>query len=231
CALEINKRANQFPSINNVSGKESFNENIIIKRELAENYCYYNKNYNNFNGGQEWAKESLKKHDFDKREYIYEYDDFRNANTHSELWNCCQLQLINEGILHEYLKNYWAKMILDWSENSKTALKIAIKLYNEFSINGKTVSTYADIMSSIMGIHDRSSNERNVFGKVRYINFNSYIKTFDVNAYMSKYPKGKENALIVQKIPTITFENYIKKRKKDVSITITSQEKKKKCTN
>ncbi|SBS92610.1 deoxyribodipyrimidine photo-lyase, putative [Plasmodium ovale curtisi] len=115
---------------------------------------------------------------------------------------------------------YWAKKILNWSENSKAALKCAIKLTNEFSIDGKTANTYASIMSSIMGVHDQSWNERSVFGKIRYMDYNSCKRNFDINLYMTKYPKGKENALIVQKIPTITFSNYIKKRKNNELIPV-----------
>ncbi|GAW81420.1 deoxyribodipyrimidine photo-lyase [Plasmodium gonderi] len=213
CVLEVNKHANSFPSINTVRGKESFNDDLIMKKELAENYCYYNKNYDNFNGGKEWAKESLKKHDADKREHLYDYEDFKNAKTHNDIWNCCQLQLINEGVIHEYLKIYWAKKILNWSENSKTALKYAMELNNEFSLDGKTSSGYVTIMWSIMGVHDQSLNERNIFGKIRYMNYNGCKRSFDMNMYISKYPKGRENAQIVQKIPTMTFASYLKKRK------------------
>ncbi|CRH00530.1 deoxyribodipyrimidine photo-lyase, putative [Plasmodium relictum] len=225
CVLEVNKYAHSNPSINTVSGKESFNEEIIIRKELADNFCYYNKNYNNYNGGKNWAKESLKKHDSDKREYLYEYDDFKNAKTHNDLWNCCQLQLIKEGIIHGYLRMYWAKKILNWSENSKTALKYAIKINDDFAIDGKSPNGYVGVMWSIMGVHDQGWNERSIFGKIRFMNYNGCKRKFDINMYMSKYPKGKENALTVQKIPTITFVNYLKKRKNSANI---SEEKKKK---
>ncbi|CRG97914.1 deoxyribodipyrimidine photo-lyase, putative [Plasmodium gallinaceum] len=225
CVLEVNKYAHSNPSINTVSGKESFNEEIIIRKELADNFCYYNKNYDNFNGGKSWAKESLRKHDSDKREYLYDYDDFKNAKTHNDIWNCCQLQLIKEGIIHGYLRMYWAKKILNWSENSKTALKYAIKINDDFAIDGKSPNGYVGVMWSIMGVHDQGWNERNIFGKVRFMNYNGCKRKFDINMYMSKYPKGKENALTVQKIPTITFVNYLKKRKNN---SIINEEKKKK---
>ncbi|KJP87130.1 hypothetical protein AK88_03176 [Plasmodium fragile] len=213
CVLEVHKHAYNNPSIHAVSGKESFSDDFIMRKELADNYCYYNRNYNNFEGGREWAKESLKKHDADKREYLYDYEDFKNANTHNEMWNCCQLQLINEGVMHEFLKVFWAKKILNWSANSQTALKYAIQLNEELSIDGKTPSGYASIMWSIMGVHDQSWNERNVFGKIRFINSNGCKRNFDMNMFVLKYPKGKENASIVKKIPTITFASYLKKRK------------------
>ncbi|GAB66930.1 deoxyribodipyrimidine photolyase [Plasmodium cynomolgi strain B] len=213
CVLEVHKHAYSNPSINAVSGKESFSDDFIMRKELADNYCYYNKNYDNFEGGRDWAKESLKKHDSDKREYLYDYEDFRSAKTHSDMWNCCQMQFIKEGIMHEFLKVFWAKKILNWSGNSQTALKYALQLNDEFSIDGKTPSGYISIMWSIMGVHDQSWNERSIFGKVRYINSNGCKRNFDMNAFMSKYPKGKENASIVKKIPTITFASYLKKRK------------------
>ncbi|KYO02331.1 putative deoxyribodipyrimidine photo-lyase [Plasmodium gaboni] len=226
CVLEVNKYAHNFPSINTIRGKETFNEEMVMKKELADNFCYYNKNYDNFNGGKDWAKDSLKKHDADKREYLYDYEDFKNAKTHEDLWNCAQLQLINEGIIHEFLRMYWCKQILNWSGNSKTALKYAMKLNDDFAIDAKSPYGYVSIMSSIMAIHDQSWNERNIFGKIRYMNYNSCKRHFDIDYYMQKYPRGKENALIVQKIPTITFSNYLKKRKYD-NITLEQSRKEK----
>lgn len=227
CVLEVHKHAYSNPSINAVSGKESFSDDFIMRKELADNYCYYNKNYDNFEGGRDWAKESLKKHDADKREYLYDYEDFRSAKTHSDMWNCCQLQFIHEGMMHDFLKVYWAKKILNWSGNSQTALKYALQLNDEFSIDGKTPSGYASIMWSIMGVHDQSWNERDIFGKVRFINSNGCKRNFDVNMFMSKYPKGKENASIVKKIPTITFASYLKKRKSGPALPLQESTRKK----
>lgn len=39
-----------------------FMEEAIIRRELSDNFCFYNENYDKFEGANNWAKESLTLH-------------------------------------------------------------------------------------------------------------------------------------------------------------------------
>lgn len=217
CVLEVNRFVRKNRSINTVSGKEAFNEEIIIRKELADNFCYYNKNYDTIEGAKEWARSTLTKHDSDERDYIYDYEDFKNGKTHDALWNCCQIQLIEEGIIHGYMRMYWAKKILEWTKNHKTALSFAIRLNDELAIDGKSANGYCGVMWSIVGIHDQGWKERNIFGKIRYMNLKGCENKFDVNQFKAKYAQGIENAKIVQKIPTISFVKYVEKRKQSPS--------------
>ena len=57
--------------IEDCDGKDSFLEQLIIRRELSENFCYYNNEYDSFNGFPDWAKKTLSEHKLDEREYIY----------------------------------------------------------------------------------------------------------------------------------------------------------------
>ena len=45
--------------------------------------------------------------------------------THDDLWNASQLQLVEEGKLHGFLRMYWAKKVLEWTDSPETALKEA----------------------------------------------------------------------------------------------------------
>lgn len=89
--------------------KEAFLEELIVRRELAENFCFYNENYDNHNGIPNWARKTLEEHINDKREYIYDISQFEKGETHDPLWNACQKEMIITGKMHGYMRMYWAK--------------------------------------------------------------------------------------------------------------------------
>ena len=107
---------------------DSFLEQCIIRRELSDNFCYYNKQYDEFNGFPEWAKSSLNDHRKDIRDYIYSKEEFENSATHDHLWNAAQNEMRIKGKMHGYMRMYWAKKILEWSSEPEEALQIAIDL-------------------------------------------------------------------------------------------------------
>lgn len=160
----------------------SYLEELIIRRELAENYCHYNSHYKEFDGLPNWAQKTLKTHINDKRDYIYSYEEFAEGKTHDDEWNIAQRTLVNYGYMHGYMRMYWAKKILEWSSNPVEALNIAIKLNDAFAKDGNEPSGYVGIMWSIGGLHDRPWFERNIFGLIRYMSGNAlkkYKKTID----------------------------------------------------
>ncbi len=93
--------------------KTAFLEEIIVRRELSENFCFYNNNYDNFNGLPEWAKKTLDKHRNDERKYLYSLEQFENSQTHDDLWNAAQLEMVKRGKMHGYVRMYWAKKYLN----------------------------------------------------------------------------------------------------------------------
>ena len=166
---------------------DNFLEQCIIRRELSDNFCYYNKQYDNFNGFPQWAKKSLNDHRNDPREYIYSYDEYENCATHDNLWNAAQMEMKIKGKMHGYMRMYWAKKILEWSDEPESALQIAIDLNDKYSLDGRDPNGYTGIAWSIGGVHDRPWFERPVFGKVRYMNFNGCKRKFDVDSYIDLY--------------------------------------------
>lgn len=165
---------------------KAFLEEMIIRRELSDNFCYYNKNYDSFEGFHSWAKESLNQHRKDKRDFIYNLEEFELAKTHDDLWNAAQLEMIYSGKMHGYMRMYWAKKILEWSNSPEEALQIAIYLNDKYELDGRDPNGYAGIAWSIGGVHDRAWFERPVYGKIRYMNANGCAKKFDVKKYISK---------------------------------------------
>jgi deoxyribodipyrimidine photo-lyase len=166
---------------------EVFLEELIVRRELSDNFCYFNQKYDSFDGFHDWAKETLNLHRKDKREFIYSLEDFEKANTHEDLWNAAQKELLISGKLHGYMRMYWAKKILEWSESPEEALRIAIYLNDKYELDGRDPNGYVGCAWAIGGVHDRAWAERKVFGKIRYMNRNGATRKFDVYSYVKRH--------------------------------------------
>ncbi len=164
--------------------KDAFLEELIVRKELADNYCFYNMNYDNFEGLPEWAKKTLNEHRADRRRYIYSIEQFEHAKTHDDLWNAAQLEMVKRGKMHGYMRMYWAKKILEWSESPEMAFKIAIYLNDKYELDGRDPKGYTGIAWSIGGLHDRAWNERPIFGKVRYMSYNGCKSKFNIKKYI-----------------------------------------------
>lgn len=171
----------------NKESEKSFLEELIVRRELSDNFCYFNKNYDSFEGFHDWAKASLNEHRKDEREFVYTLEEFENAKTHEDLWNAAQMEMVTTGKMHGYMRMYWAKKILEWTKSPEDALEIAIYLNDKYELDGRDPNGYTGIAWSIGGIHDRPWFERPVYGKIRYMNRNGAEKKFDVKFYINKY--------------------------------------------
>lgn len=168
----------------NAESVDSFLDELVIRKELSDNFCFYNNNYDNFSGLPLWAQKTLNEHRIDKREFIYSLNKFEYADTHDELWNAAQKEMMITGKMHSYLRMYWAKKILEWTETPEEAIEYAIYLNNKYEFDGRDPNGYAGIAWSVGGVHDRAWSERPVYGKIRYMNYNGCKKKFDVKKYI-----------------------------------------------
>lgn len=172
--------------------KAAFLEELIVRRELSDNFCFYNPNYDNINGAAAWAQKTLAEHAADEREFLYDVAQFEYAKTHDRLWNAAQKQLTRDGKMHGYMRMYWAKKILEWTTSPAEALSVAIYLNDKYSIDGRDPNGYVGCLWAIGGLHDRAWSERPVFGKIRFMNANGCRRKFDVEAYIRKF-EGEES--------------------------------------
>lgn len=166
---------------------EAFLEELIVRRELSDNFCYYNKYYDSFDGFPDWAKKSLNEHRKDEREYIYTKAEFEKALTRDPLWNAAQMEMVIKGKMHGYMRMYWAKKILEWTASPEEALKTAIYLNDKYELDGRDPNGYSGCAWSIGGVHDRAWGERPVFGKIRFMNANGAKRKFDTDTYIRKH--------------------------------------------
>lgn len=187
--IALDVLASKAPKID----KDAFLEELIVRSEVAENFCFYNENYDNPKGFPSWAQKTLSEHKNDPREYLYSLSDFEKAHTHDELWNAAQEELLQTGKMHGYLRMYWAKKILEWTKNPEEAMKIAIYLNDTYELDGREPNGYTGIAWSIGGVHDRAWFPRKVFGTIRFMSESGAQTKFDVGAYVKKWT-GKEYA-------------------------------------
>ncbi len=164
--------------------RESFLEELIIRRELADNFCFYNLHYDSFEGFHPWAQKTLLEHIHDPREYLYTLEMLEKANTHDALWNAAQMEMVKHGKMHGYMRMYWAKKLLEWTHSPEEALRFGIYLNDKYELDGRDPNGYAGLAWSIGGVHDRAWGERDVFGKIRYMNANGCKRKFDTEAYI-----------------------------------------------
>ncbi|MBM4175015.1 MAG: deoxyribodipyrimidine photo-lyase [Ignavibacteria bacterium] len=171
----------------NVQSTEAFLEELIVRRELSDNFCYYNSDYDSVKGFPDWAKKTLNEHRNDKRAHLYSIEQFEKSQTHDKLWNAAQQEIVQTGKMHGYMRMYWAKKILEWSKSPEQALETAIYLNDKYSLDGRDPNGYTGCAWSIGGVHDRAWGEREVFGKIRYMNYNGCKRKFDLDKYISAF--------------------------------------------
>jgi deoxyribodipyrimidine photo-lyase len=165
---------------------EGFLEELIVRRELSDNFCYYSSHYDSFAGFPDWAKETLERHLADPREYLYTVEELENFRTHDDLWNAAQMEMVYGGKMHGYMRMYWAKKILEWTESPEVAQKAAVYLNDLYELDGRDPNGYTGIAWSIGGVHDRAWKERAIFGKVRFMSHQGASRKFDIDAYIRK---------------------------------------------
>ena len=166
--------------------KGAFLNQVITWRELAINFVHFNPDYDNFECAEPWAHRTLSEHAGDVRPYLYSEQQLENAETHDQLWNAAQMQMVHQGWMHNYLRMYWAKKILEWSPSPALAHQIAVHLNDKYQLDGRDPNGYAGIAWAILGKFDRPWFQRPIFGQIRYMSNASTGKKFDSRKYIAQ---------------------------------------------
>lgn len=169
-----------------VEDKEAFLEELIVRRELADNFCLHRQDYDRTSCYPEWARKTLEHHADDPRPYIYTKQQLEDGETHDPAWNAAQMEMRLTGKMHGYMRMYWGKKILEWTPNAEEAQAVAVELNDRWSLDGRDPNGYAGIAWSIGGVHDRPWVERPVFGQIRYMNYKGLDRKFGVEAFLKK---------------------------------------------
>lgn len=163
---------------------EVFLEELVVRRELALNYVYYNPAYDSCEGLPAWARESLRRHEADPRPAVYGPEELERGRTHDPYWNAAQMEMVATGKMHGYMRMYWGKKILEWVRPAAEAFRIAAFLNDRYELDGRDPNGYAGV-AWCFGKHDRPWGRRPVFGNVRYMNDRGLRRKFDADAYVA----------------------------------------------
>ena len=183
-ALAVAAAAKQHPHMK--AERESYFNELIVWRELSVNFVRYQPEYDSPACADKWARETIAEHDRDQREMLYKLPQLENAQTYDELWNAAQIQMVRYGWMHNYLRMYWAKKIVEWTPNVRIAMKVAIYLNDKYFIDGRDPNGYAGIAWSMLGKFDRAWFDRPIFGKRRYMSGGSTGKKFRSALYIEQ---------------------------------------------
>ena len=166
---------------------EAFLDELITWREIGYNMCHLRDDFDQFESLPDWVQKTLADHAGDDRPQIYSLEQFERAQTHDELWNAAQHQLVDEGRIHNYLRMLWGKKILHWSESPREALRIMIHLNNKYALDGRNPNSYSGIFW-VLGRYDRAwGPEREIFGKVRYMTSDSTRRKVHLSKYLKRF--------------------------------------------
>ena len=183
-ALAVRDPAKKHPKLK--SAADAFLDELIVWRELSVNFVRHQPAYDSVECADNWARLTIAKHDRDEREVIYTLKQMEEARTHDELWNAAQLQMVHHGWMHNVMRMYWAKKILEWTHDTGTAMRRAIYLNDRYFLDGRDPNGYAGVAWAILGKFDRAWGERPVFGKRRYMSGTSTSRKFDAASYIGQ---------------------------------------------
>ena len=173
--------------------KEDFIEELVIRRQLAQNFCEFTDNYDDYGCLPEWARKTLGEHRDDEREHRYSAEELDVAKTHDRYWNAAMTEMKVTGFMHNYMRMYWGKKIIEWSDSPEEAHRVTLELNNRYFLDGRDPNSYASV-NWLYGLHDRAWTERPIFGKIRYMNANGLKRKFDIEAYVDKVARLRRRA-------------------------------------
>jgi deoxyribodipyrimidine photo-lyase len=183
-SLQVALRAKEFAERHKLIAAE-FLEELIVRRELAFNYARHVENPATLANLPEWALVNMKKHAGDARQVTYTPEQLLRAQTHDELWNAAQKEMLLLGRIHGYYRMYWGKKIIEWSVDYEQAFQTMVEIHDRYSLDGRDPNTYTNILWCF-GLHDRPWPERPVFGTMRYMSFEGMKRKTNIRAYIDE---------------------------------------------
>jgi deoxyribodipyrimidine photo-lyase len=168
------------------AAKDDYINQFLTWRELAINFVHFNPLYDSMESAPDWAHKTLAAHAHDPRPILYTREQFESAQTRDDLWNAAQLQMLHAGWMHNYMRMYWAKKILEWSPSPAVAWQTALYLNDKYFLDGRDPDGYAGVAWAIGGKFDRPWFERPIFGTIRWMSGDAARKKFDADKYIAQ---------------------------------------------
>ncbi|MFO7897915.1 MAG: deoxyribodipyrimidine photolyase, partial [Planctomycetota bacterium] len=168
-----------------IEARDAYLEQLVVRRELSMNFVAFNPDYDRYDAVPGWAQKTLAEHEADGRDVVYSRDELERAATHDRYWNAAQREMAVTGKMHNYMRMYWGKKIIEWTETPREAFRIALSLNNKYELDGRDPNGFTGV-AWCFGKHDRAWGEREIFGKVRYMSAGGLERKFDIDAYVDR---------------------------------------------
>jgi deoxyribodipyrimidine photo-lyase len=165
--------------------REALLEELIVRRELAFNFVHYTGGYDEYDALPAWARATLEEHRDDPRPHLYSRGQLEAAETHDPYWNAAMREMKHTGYMHNHMRMYWGKKILEWSRSPELAYRVALELNNRYFLDGRDPASYANV-GWIFGLHDRPWPGRAVYGTVRSMSAAGLERKADMAAYVAR---------------------------------------------
>lgn len=165
------------------AARDKFLDELVVRRELAANFVTHTESYDGYAGVPAWARATLAAHRSDKRPFLYDRETLDAAQTHDPYWNAAMREMTHTGFMHNTMRMYWGKKVIEWSRDPETAFATMLSLNNRYFLDGRDANSYANV-AWCFGLHDRPWPERPVFGTVRYMNAAGLDRKYDMTAYL-----------------------------------------------
>ncbi|QEF98974.1 deoxyribodipyrimidine photolyase [Stieleria maiorica] len=173
--------------------RDSYLEELVVRRELSQNFVNFTDDYDSYSCLPDWATETLQDHRDDQREHHYTRSELVDAQTHDKYWNAAMNEMRHTGYMHNHMRMYWGKQILAWTNTPEYAYRVALELNNRYFLDGRDANSFANV-AWIFGNHDRAFGERPVFGKVRPMTHSGLERKSDPDQYVERVNQRCEQA-------------------------------------
>ncbi len=165
---------------------DAFLNEMLTWRELSLNFCLRNPAYGSLAALPDWTQRSMRAHEGDERPVTYTLDQLERAETHDDIWNAGQRELVQTGQMHNVVRMLWGKSVLTWAPTYANALDWLIHLNNKYGLDGRDPNSFAGIQWCF-GKFDRPFADRPVWGTIRPMSLARAHAKYDMTGYLARW--------------------------------------------
>jgi len=166
---------------------DAFVQQATTWRELSYNWCVRTPGFDQLASLPDWIQRTMAEHEADDRAELYELPTLEAGETHDELWNAAQRQLVRTGLIHNYPRMLWGKTMLLWTRDYEQARSWLFHLNDKWALDGRDANSVGGIMWCL-GLWDRPWGNKPIWGGIRPMVTSRAKLKFDVKKYVSMYP-------------------------------------------
>jgi deoxyribodipyrimidine photo-lyase len=169
---------------------DAFVQQVTTWRELSYNWCIRTRDYDQLSALPEWIRKTMAEHVADARPSLYDLPTIEAAETHDELWNAAQRQLVTTGLIHNYPRMLWGKTMLLWTRDYEQARAWLFHLNDKYALDGRDANSVGGIMWCL-GLWDRPWGNKPIWGGLRPMVTSRAKLKFDVKRYVAMWPPAQ----------------------------------------